>query len=518
MDPLIATSVILITAIIIFIWNKFPPALVALGVALALFFSGTVTFEQAIIGFSDPIVLYLAGLFVVSEALDATGLTAWAGQQLTGRVGEGRRAVLIALMLLAALLTALISVNGAIAALLPVAVATSTRLRQHPSQVLIPLAFAAHAGSMLTLLGTPINLMVSELAVDAGARRFGFFEFAIVGVPLLIAVIVIAVFLGPKLLPHRTPANAGHDFSEYAHTLAGEYALSPGDTALSYERGITEIVIPPRSPFLGDIVYTGMLTENGKLVVAAIRRAGRACEHAELQVGDVVLLHGLWDDLQRQAENTGVLSVHSPDHVRRQTITLGPRAYAAAVVLALMCVLLALNVLPPAIVVLSAAGLLVGMRVITMSQAQRSVSLPTLIIVAGMIPLSIAIQTSGVADLISAALVNVFGGGSPTLLLAGIVVTVLILGQFISNLATVLIVAPIAVSVAETAQVSPLPMMMAITIAGAASFLTPVATTGNLMVQEPGAYNFGDYWKLGLPCMIAFALVAIFLVPVIWPF
>jgi len=161
---------------------------------------------------------------------------------------------------------------------------------------------------------------------------------------------------------------------------------------------------------------------------------------------------------------------------------------------------------------------LVGARVITVAQAQRSISLTTLIIVAGMIPLSTAIQTSGAAGVISDALVAWFGGGSPTLLLAGIVLVVLILGQFISNLATVLIVAPIAMSVAETAQLSPLPMMMAITVAGAASFLTPVATAGNLMLQEPAGYRFGDYWKLGLPNLALFGVVAVLIVPLIWPF
>ena len=94
----------------------------------------------------------------------------------------------------------------------------------------------------------------------------------------------------------------------------------------------------------------------------------------------------------------------------------------------------------------------------------------------------------------------------------------LILGQFLSNLATVLVVAPVAIAIAQTAGVSPLPMMMGITVAGAASFLTPVATTANLMIQEPGAYRFGDYWKFGLPCIALFGVIAVFLVPVIWPF
>lgn len=517
MSPMAITITILAAAVIAFVSDVVPAAITAVGVTLALFLTGVVTFEQAIAGFGDPIVIYLAGLFVVSDALDATGLTAWIGQRITARVGGGRVSVVVALMVLSALLTALISVNGAVAALVPVAVIMATRASIPPSQVLIPLVFAAHAGSMLTLLGTPINVMVSELAVDAGARPFGFLEFALVGVPLVVGVIAIAVLLGPRVLPHRTPDGAARDFSAHAAVLAGEYALAPSATALGAADGVTEFVIPPRSPFLGDHVYPGMLTDDGELIVVAVRRADRPLEHADLRVGDVILLRGTWDALERRAGTDGVLAVDEPDRVRRQPVRLGPRAYVAGGVLVAMCALLAADAQPPAIVVLAAA-VLVAARLITIAQAERSVSLTTLLVVAGMLPMSTAIRTSGVADAVSRGLVDVLGGGPPVLLLAGIVVTVLVMGQFISNLATVLIVAPIAVSVSAAAQLSPLPMLMAITVAGAASFLTPVATTGNLMVVDPGAYRFGDFWRLGLPCLLLFGAVAVLLVPLIWPF
>lgn len=517
-DPTVATLVILGIAIVAFIWNKVPAAIVALGVALALYATGATTFEQTIAGFGDPIVVYLAGLFVVSEALDATGLTAWAGQQLTRRVGERRAAVMIALMLLSAGLTALISVNGAVAALVPVAVMLARRIRQPASQLLIPLAFAAHAGSMLTLLGTPINVMVSELSVEAGGRPFGFFEFAVVGIPLLTGTILIAVLLGPRLLPNHVPQNAPKDLSRHAQVLAAEYQLTPAETAVTYEAGVTEIVIPPRSPFIGDHVFPGMLTETGDLVVVAVHRAGQALGRADLRPGDVLLLRGPWESIDARVRHHGIVAVDAPDLVRRQSVTVGPRAYAALVVLVAMCVLLALGLMPPAIVVLAAAGVLVAIRVVSIEQAQRSISLPTLVIVAGMIPLSSAIQTSGAADVIADILVRWFGGRSPHLLLLGIVLVVLLLGQFVSNLATVLIVAPIAVTLSQTAQISVLPMMMAITVAGAASFLTPVATAGNLMIQGPGGYRFGDYWRLGLPNFVLFGAVAVLYVPLIWPF
>ncbi len=119
-------------------------------------------------GFGDPTVVFIASLFVVSTALDQTGVTAWAGQQLLRAAGESRTKLMLATMVLAALMTAIISVNGAVAALLPMVVVMAVRLRQPTSQMLLPLAFAAHAGSMLALTGTPVNVLVGNAADDAG--------------------------------------------------------------------------------------------------------------------------------------------------------------------------------------------------------------------------------------------------------------------------------------------------------------------------------------------------------------
>jgi di/tricarboxylate transporter len=115
-------------------------------------------------------------------------------------------------------------------------------------------------------------------------------------------------------------------------------------------------------------------------------------------------------------------------------------------------------------------------------------------------------------------LVDVAGGHGPRLLLLAIVLLVFALGQLISNMATALIVLPIAVSAAGELHVSPKPLLIAVAVAAAASFLTPVATPANLMVMEPGGYRFGDYWKLGLPLLALYGVVAVILVPLIWSF
>ena len=203
-----STIVFLVLAgvVVLFVSNRLPVEIVAFGTALSLWATDVLDINQALAGFGDPTVLFIAALFVVSEALDATGVTARAGQELVARAGDSHRRLLVLMMLMCAFLTALISVNGAVAALVPVVVLTAVKLRTPSSQLMMPLAFAAHAGSLLALTGSPVNVLVSEAAKDAGSDYFGFFEFTLVGVPLLVGTIVIVTLLGSRLLPHRTPA------------------------------------------------------------------------------------------------------------------------------------------------------------------------------------------------------------------------------------------------------------------------------------------------------------------------
>ena len=170
--------------VVLFIWNRLPVEMVALGASLTLLAAGVIDINQALEGFGDPTVVFIASLFVVSTALDSTGVTAWAGQRLTALAGDNPRRLVVFTMLFAAGLTAIISVNGAVAALLPMVVVTAVRQRQATSQLLLPMAFAAHAGSQLALTGSPVNVLVSEAAYEAGTGSFGYFEFALVGVPL----------------------------------------------------------------------------------------------------------------------------------------------------------------------------------------------------------------------------------------------------------------------------------------------------------------------------------------------
>ncbi len=182
-----------------------------------------------------------------------------------------------------------------------------------------------------------------------------------------------------------------------------------------------------------------------------------------------------------------------------------------------MIVLLAAGLVPPAVAGLLAATAMVLLRVVSVPQAYRSVSWQTVILIGGLIPLSTAIRESGAADDIANVLLDVTGGGGSRIVMLALFLLTVVLGQFVSNTATVLIVLPVALAAAAEAQVSAEPILMMIAVAGAASFLTPIATPANMIVMGPAGYRFGDYWRLGLPVLGWWTVVALVLVPMVWP-
>ena len=598
------TFLILGAVVVLFVWNRIPVELVAVGAALSLYFTGVLEVEEALTSFGDPAVVLIAALFVVSEGLDATGVTAWAGQQLIARVGESRTRLIVLVLLLVAFLTALISVNGSVAALTPMVVVLALRTGRPTSQLLMPLAFGAHAGSMLALTGTPVNVLVSDAARGAGTGPFGFFEFTLVGVPLVAGTIAIVVLFGQRLLPERTPESLPADLSDHARTMTRQYLsdhrvyrlrveggaaciggqerdlpetedldievvgvqangtglaihpstinegdvlivrgdddhvtrfaarvglaleaepfqVDPNGAVLDREIGVSEVVIPPRSPAVGEKVFPGMVTDSGDLVILAVQRKGEDIgpEPVKLAVGDTLLVQGQWIDLDRHVpSDPAVLVVDEPQRVRRQAVPLGPGSKAAVAIVAGMVAALATGVVPAVVAGLTAAGAMILFRVIDVDQAYRGISWTTIVLVGAMMPLSTAMTKTGAADRIATGLVDLIGDRGPYALLFGLFVLTAVMGQLISNMATALIVIPIGVSAAVELGVSPRPVLMSITVAAAAALLTPVATPANLMVMGPGGYRFGDYWKLGLPLLCLYLAVSVGLVPLIWSF
>jgi len=597
------TLVILLTAVGLFVWNRVSVAIVALGVALALYYTGVLDAGAALAGLGDPVVIFVGSLFVIGAGLETAGVTTWAGQLLIKKAGTSRTRLLVLLMLVCVLFTAVMSFIGAVAALLPVAVIAAMRVGIPISQVAMPLAFSASAGGLLTLVGSPVNVILSNAAEEAGLGAFAFFEFALAGVPLVLGTGAIIVLLGRYLLPQRNGEALPSDLSRHARTLIEQFriadglhqlrvratspyvgeprsAIALGDypglsfvsiqdaadraktnrttieegdvllvrgpaesagrladhkhlalrseageidvaaTLFNRESGLAEVVIPPRSELIGRPVFPGMATRDGKLIVLAVQRQGEdvSAQRITLAAGDHVLLQGTWEGIDQKLADPGVLFVDSPELVRRHAVALGPGAKRAIAILALLVALLALGVVPSVVAGVTCACAMVILGVITISQAYKGIDWNTLILLGGMIPLSTALTQSGAADLMAEHLLALVGDAGPRALLAGLFVLTLVLGQLISNTATALIIAPIAVAASNEYGISATPVLMSIAVAAAASFFTPVATPPNVMVMGPGGYRFGDYWKLGLPCALWFFVVAIFLVPVFWRF
>jgi di/tricarboxylate transporter len=601
-EPATTTLIILGAAVLAFMLNRLPVGAVAILTALALYATGVLEADAALSGFGEPVVVFIAALFVVSEGIDSTGVTAWAGQALARRAGTNKSRVLVAVMVLAAFLTALITPNGAVAALIPMVVMLALRIGSSPSQMLLPLAFAAHAGSLLALTGSPVNVIVAEASRDAGGDGFGFFEYALIGLPLLVGTIGLSILLGPRALPGTVPTTIGPDLSRHAEVLSAQYALEggfyrlrvrefspliatrardvdladypgivvvgvqtssgrpappdhelakddvvvvrgpseevshlvvaamlavsmrpllggPGGSLLSREAGVVEAVVPPRSPLVGEAVFPGML-RGSELVILAVRRLGKDLgpRTVALAEGDVLLVHGAWAAVNSLVDDRDILLVDSPDLLRRQAVPMGPKAKRAIAVVVGMVVLLVLGVVPPPVAALLAATAMVLFHVVGVQQAYRSVSWQTIVLIGGLIPLSTAIESSGAAERIARALIDGVGQGRPYVLLIGLFLLTGALGQVVSNTATVLIVVPIAVAAALETGVSVQPVLMLVAVAGASSFLTPIATPANMMVMGAGGYRFGTYWRLGLPVMLLWLVVSVLLVPVIWPF
>lgn len=593
---------VLAGVVVLFVWNRLPVEVVAVGSALALYATGVIDLPAALAGFGDPTVVLIAALFVVSEGLDATGVTTWVGEALLDRAGDDQRKLFVLVMLLVAGFTALINLNGSVAALLPMVLVLAVQRGVTPSKLLMPLAFAGSAGSLLLLTGSPVNVIISDAAAAAGVGRIAFAEFALVGVPLVAGTVLLVVAFGDRLLPERAGASVQRDLSALAGTLVHQYALehvvhlrveasSPlvaqarsardlsayddlsivtitsaatrqpvsdgvfevgdrltvvGDPAtverfgadhrlavestrgsdevaralIHREGGVAEVVVPPRSRFVGERVQAGQVLGRGRLVVLAVQRqnADLGATPTTLGAGDVLLLEGAWDALDEILDDADVLLVDCPEVVRRRAVPLGARSRRAITVLVVMVVLLATGAVPPVVAALSAAGGMIVLRVLTVQQAYRRISWTTVLLVAGIIPLSTAIRESGAGEQIAVLLIDAVGDAGPLALLVSLFALTAVFGQLISNTATALIMIPIAVSASAQLGVSAKPVLMTVLVSSAASFLTPVATPANMMVMGPAGYRFGDYWKLGLPLLGLFFVVAVGLVPVIWRF
>ena len=603
MSQLMITSLVVVTMMVLFISNKWPAAIVAVASALTLYFTGVLNAHDTLAGFGDSLVVFIAALLVIGTGLEATGVGTWAGQLLIRHAGTNKTRLLVSLLLLSALFTALIGMNGAVVTMVPIAVVIAARADIAPSQIMMPVSIACLTGAKLTLLGSPVNVIASNAGELAGAGAIRFFEWAIVGVPLFAGAMVIILIFGPHLLPKRRSGSLPVDLSGHAHTLVEQYGIKDGmhhlrvrasspyigmsrtdidmtpypevsivslvdaeggeptekpmaegdlllvrgdvqavgklagdmhlairepnaetgsiaDTLFNRSSGLAEIVIPPRSALIGQTVFPGMTTHDGDLIILGIQRGGYDVESniTQLLIGDHLLLQGTWEALDKHLSDPQVLVVDSPEVVRRQAVALSRGAYEAIGILIVLVVLLTTNAVPPAIAAVLCAGAMVVMRVITLPQLYRGVDWNTCILIGGLIPMATAMTNTGLAGLIGDHVIQLVGAGGPRAVLAGLFIVSTALTQVISNTSAALVMIPIATATAGELSVSPLPLLIAVAMGSGAAHLTPMSTPVNLVTYGPGAYEFGDYWKLGMLVLLWSLLVAAFIAPLYWRF
>jgi di/tricarboxylate transporter len=630
---MILTFVILAITIIFFIFGRLRADVVALLSLLTLFLAGIITLDQALSGFGDSTVIMIAALFVIGDGLSRTGVTAWLGERMLCLAGNNKVRLLVVMMVATAILSAFISNTGTVATLMPAVISAAWRIGSVPSKFLMPLAFAANTGGLLTLTGTPPNIIVNQSLLSAGLDGFGYFEFALIGLPLLVAAILYMVLVGRKLLPARKVEERPAGLTESVGELARDYTIEsslywlrvrygsrlvgltleeaalgrdynvsviriehpirvngrqadqtilksrgviesleklqtdhvdpvpgPGtkisandvllvkgsqdaidrvmvwfnvgvqkasgadqdlaEMLLSHEVGIAEVLLTPRSAYIGRTVSQGHFAEKFNVQVLNIRRQHKQVEFSQsrLRFGDALLVRGRWKDIELLGnERRNFVVVGSPESMARQVVELNRQAVIASLALISMIILMVTGFVPTVIAALIAAIVMVLGGCLSMEQAYRSVSWSSVILIAAMIPMSIALQVTGGAEFLADALVDSLGSFGPLALMSGVFLLTTALSQVINNSATTVLVSPIVLQAANDLGVSPYPMMMIVAISASTAFLTPIGTTTNLMVSAPGSYSFNDFIKLGLPLVVIFLLLSLALVPMIWP-
>jgi di/tricarboxylate transporter len=295
MAQIVITLSIIFAAMVLFVWNRLPAAVVAVSASLVLYFTGILTMQETLSGFGDPVVVLIAALLAIASGLEIAGVGAWAGQLLMRHTGTNDTLRIVAIMIVAAVFSGLIGMNGAVAAMLPVTVVVAVRTGVAPSRLMIPLAFACLTGAKLTLLGTPVNMIAATQADEAGVGHISFFEWSVLGVPLLAGTIVITVLFGRRLLPERRSQSIPADFSGHAHTLVEQYQL---------EDGLHHFRVRRTSPYVGKSWAEVDLKDYPGLHLVTLLDGDSATplERSQMAEGDLMLVRG-------EAETAGRLAV-----------------------------------------------------------------------------------------------------------------------------------------------------------------------------------------------------------------
>jgi di/tricarboxylate transporter len=579
-----ALLAVLACTLAVFVWDRWRYDVVAIASLMACVLLGLIGPEAAFAGFSNPAVITVAAVLVISHALGRTGaIDALAGRLIDA--GSSQIAHLAAFCVLGALLSGFMNNVGALALLLPVALSTARRHGYAPSLLLMPLSFATLLGGMTTLIGTPPNLLISTFRAEATGARFLLFDFAPTGLALSAAGIAYLLLVGRRFLPDRGPPQqeAGFEIGDYVtearvapasrlighevgrlaagsgvavlgvirdgrHVFgrlpetvlqANDILLLQADTA-SLERAIeadgleliqrgpqeaqsgadltlVEAVVLPNAVVQGSSPSSLDLRQRYGVTLVAAARQGRRFEgrlrDATLSAGDVLLLEGEPMRLRATIADLGCLPLAD------RRLAFEPRRIAMPLGLFAVGIALAASGLLPAAAAFTGVVLaMVLTRVIRPSQVYGSIDWPVIVLLGAMIPLGTALEETGAARLIGGSILMVSGEVGPLVMLAIVLVMTMAITPVLNNAATVVIMAPIVISIAASMGAAPDPFLMAVAIGASCDFLTPFGHHNNTIIMGPGGYRFGDFWRVGLGLEVVVLLVSLVVIPVVWPF
>lgn len=609
---MLITIVTLVLAAAGFVWGRIRADIIALIALLVLTLTGILTTQEALSGFSNPIVIMMVGLFIVGGAIFNTGLAKMIGAWLS-RLGNGSPTRLFLVVVLATgLIGGFVSNTGTVALMLPIVVSMAAGAGASASRFLMPLAFASSIGGMLTLIGTPPNLVIAEAWEEFSGKTLTMFSFLPTGVICLAAGTLLLIPLSKMLSgnkkkndgssdKHRTLAdiveeyNLNHDLwrvdvpasspisglSLGAISLRANYGLDvlelrvegkgllknvsqEAPTASSvievgdilfirgprsnverfvtdyglriaddndesrrhldfYDIGLAEIVVLPNSGILKETIAGLDFRNRYNVNILGVRRGGEYITDSlgdrKVAKGDVLLVQGTWKAIERVSRDTRDWVVLGEPEGQASKVTIDYKAPLAAVIMLAMIVALVFGSVPAVFVVLTAAVLMMLTGCFrTIADAYRTINWESVVLIAAMMPMSFALEKTGVSEIVSVSLVEALGGIGPHWLMAGIYFTTSLLTLFISNTATAVLMAPIAVQSAVAYGVSPLPMLFAVTFGASLCFMSPFSTPPNALVMPAGQYTFMDYVKVGAPLQLLLGILMIFVIPLFFPF
>lgn len=571
------------------LWGRVRYDLVAFGALVVATLLGLVPSKDMFSGFGHSAVAIIALVLIVSRGLVASG----AIEKLAERLLDADRPLPLHIAIMSvtgAGLSAIINNVAALAMLMPLDLETAKKAQRAVSQTLMPLSFATILGGMITLIGTPPNIVIAQYRQDALGTSFGMFDFAPVGLAVAISGIAFVSLVGWRLLPRRKGAlEQGVEFAKGRyiaelrvgeeavvdgltvgdlHPLADEHDLHllglvrrgkrlPGYAARQEIRPGDFLVIEgePKSietfmgqaalEFAGSEKHSGGVASGGLTIVEAIvpegaRIAGRTARSLSLlyrhsvtllgvsrngqrfrdrvrllpiRPGDVLLLLGTPERNAAAAAWLGVLPLQDRQTplVQRSKAWASIGLFAAAILAAVLGWASLTAALAAVVVAFVAIGIVSGREV------YDSVEWKVIVLLASLIPLAGALEATGGAELIAASILALTVGYPAWVSLLALFVATMTLSDFLNNVATTLIAAPIALGMAAATGTNPDAWLMAVAVAASCAFLTPIGHKNNTIILGPGGYRFGDFWRVGLPLELLVVAVAVPTILVVWP-